>query len=136
MSRLLPRASRTAATGRELSGSGVAFLCASRIAFAITLAGCTRSGPPAAASAGSPTSAAIPESTASWQDDAEVLEEEPVAPPAPDALHCAADREQGTPWAALDTLLARSPIYASFVNGPLPRHFACPPHFELVQTRP
>ena len=72
------------------------------------------------------------------QEEVPEQAQEPIAAPARtlDDLHCAADRERGSPWAALDTLLARSPIRASFVHGPIPVRFACPPHFELVQTRP
>ncbi|MEZ4383857.1 MAG: hypothetical protein R3A79_21170 [Nannocystaceae bacterium] len=51
-------------------------------------------------------------------------------------VQCAADRGRGEAWIALDVLLGRSSIGDSFVGAPLPRRFACPPRFELVQRRP
>ncbi|MCA9656975.1 MAG: hypothetical protein KC486_01410, partial [Myxococcales bacterium] len=62
-------------------------------------------------------------------------EEEPVIVPTP-ARHCATQTDQGAPWIALNALLARSPIDASFVRTPIPFRYDCPPRFELVQTRP
>jgi hypothetical protein len=140
-----PPGTTSVVTGRERRRSGAVDSCLSGVVAALALASCTRSGPPAAASAARPTAAlsattseeapAAVEETPAAVEEAPAAEEEAPAVPPP-SRRCSTKTDQGAPWVALNALLARSPIGASFVRPPVPIRYDCPPGFELVQTRP